>query len=338
MRRAPPFRGDACKDLHGASAKWRYNSGSMRILFVCLAAALPLAAQIKVGIVGTDTSHVIAFTRILNDPSHADSVPGARVVAAYKGGSADVESSHTRVEKYAEELRSKWGLEIVPEIAALCGKVDAILLESVDGRKHLPQFREVVKCGKPVFIDKPLASTLADAREIARLAQQHRVPWFSTSSLRYSDAALQFRSADNQGAITWGPGPTEEHHQLDLSWYGIHPVELLFTLMGPGCETVTRTEAANQTEVTCIWKGGRVGTVRTLRPYGDYGAVVFREKQVLQSGPKMKVNYAPMLKEIVTFFQTGKPPVAPETTLEIFAFMDAAQRSKAAGGKPVPMR
>ncbi len=307
------------------------------LLLFPLFASLALA-QTKVGIIGTDTSHVIAFTKIINDPGSPDHVPGAKVVAAFKGGSPDVESSHTRVEKYADELKTKWGLEIVDSIGALCGKVDAILLESVDGRKHLPQFKEAVKCRKPVFIDKPLASTLEDARAIAKLAKDNDVPFFSTSSLRYSDAVMQFKSDANQGVITWGPGPTEEHHYLDLSWYGIHPVEMLFALMGPGCQTVTRVESASMTEVTCLWKGGRMGSVRTLRPYGGYGAVVFREKEVLQSGPKMKVNYAPMLKEIVTFFQTGKPPVAPELTLEIFAFMDAAQKSKEQGGKPVTVK
>lgn len=307
------------------------------LLLLPLFASLALA-QTKVGIIGTDTSHVIAFTKIINDPSSPDHVTGAKVVAAFKGGSPDVESSHTRVDKYADELKTKWGLEIVDSISALCGKVDAILLESVDGRKHLPQFKEAVKCKKPVFIDKPLASTLADARAIAKLAKDNNVPFFSTSSLRYSDAVLQYKSDANQGVITWGPGPTEEHHYLDLSWYGIHPVEMLFALMGPGCQTVTRVESPSMTEVTCLWKGGRMGTVRTLRPYGGYGAVIFREKEVIQSGPKMKVNYAPMLKEIVGFFQTGKPPVDPELTLEIFAFMDAAQKSKEQGGKPVMLK
>jgi hypothetical protein len=307
------------------------------LLLFPLLASLSLA-QTKVGIIGTDTSHVIAFTKILNDPSSPDHVDGAKVVAAFKGGSADVESSHTRVDKYADELKTKYGLEIVDSIAALCGKVDAILLESVDGRKHLPQFKEAVKCKKPVFIDKPLASTLEDARAIVKLSKENNVPFFSTSSLRYSDAVMQFKSDANQGVITWGPGPTEKTHYLDLSWYGIHPVEMLFALMGPGCQTVTRVETATMTEVACVWKGGKMGTVRTLRPYGNYGAVVFREKEVLQSGPKMKVNYAPMLKEIVTFFQTGKPPVAPELTLEIFAFMDAAQKSKEQGGKPIAVK
>jgi hypothetical protein len=311
----------------------------LALLFSLFAAALagPAAAQIKLGIVGADTSHVIAFTRILNDPKHPSHVPGARVVAAFKGGSRDVESSYTRVDKFTEELRTQYGIEIVPDIATLTSKVDGVLLESVDGRAHLPQFREIAKSGKPVFIDKPLASTLEDAREIARIAKESGVAWFSTSSLRYSEVCLNWKSDKNLGVITWGPGPTEEHHYLDLSWYAIHPIEMLFTLMGPGCEEVTRTGGKDADVVTCRWKDGRTGTVRAIRPSSDYGAIVYRQKEVLQSG-KMRSDYAPMLKEIVRFFETKRPPVPNEETLEILAFMDAAQRSKESGGKPMRLR
>lgn len=312
----------------------------LRTLLFSVVGAAVLPAQIKLGIVGTDTSHVIAFTKVFNDPKNPDHVPGVRIVAAYKGGSPDVESSHTRVEKYAAELQQTWGVEIVPDLATLTSKVDGILLESVDGRKHLPQFREIAKAGKPVFIDKPLASTLEDAREIARIAREHNTPWFSTSSLRYGDFMMNYRSEQNNGVITWGPGPTEEHHKLSLSWYGIHPVEMLFSLMGRGCEEAVMTSTKDMDEVTCRWAGGRIGTVRTLRPYGDYGAVVFRNggKEVLQTPPKFKVNYTPMLKQLAQFMKDRKPPVPNEETMEIFAFMDAAERSKAAGGKPMKLR
>jgi len=311
----------------------------MRILlFTAALAALLPAADIRLGIIGTDTSHVTAFTRILNDPAHPEHIPGTRVVAAYKGGSPDVESSRTRVDNFAKQLQEKWNIELVPDIATLCSKVDAVLLESVDGRKHLEQARQVIAAGKPMFIDKPMASTLDDAREIARLAKQAGVKWFSTSSLRYGEIATTMKSPDLTGAITWGPGPMEEHHYLDLSWYAIHPVELLFTLMGPGCVEVTRTYTPDSDIVTCRWKDGRIGTVRATRPYGDYGAVVFRPKAVVQSPPKARSSYTPMLKEIVKFFQTGVVPVPNEETLEIFAFMDAAQRSRESGGKPMPLR
>jgi hypothetical protein len=295
------------------------------LLFLVATAAM--AADLKLGIIGTDTSHATAFAKAL----HA--APGVRIVAAYKGGSPDVESSRTRVDKFAEELRTTYGVEIVPDIPTLLGKVDGVLLLSVDGRVHLNQARQVIAAKKPMFIDKPLASTLADAREIARAAKEAGVPWFSSSSLRFGPFAESLKAPDVAGAMVWGPGPTEEHHALDLSWYGIHSVELLYAILGPGCASVAMASEKDADVITGRWKDGRLGTVRVIRPYSEFGATVFRAKSIVQSDPKLaKVDYVPMLDRIVEFFRTGKAPVTEAETLEIFAFMDAAQRSKQANG------
>lgn len=298
-----------------------------------------VSAEIKVGIIGTDTSHVIAFTKILNNPQNPDHIPGAKIVAAFKGGSQDIESSRTRVDKYAEELQRDWKVEIVPDIATLLKKVDAVLLESVDGRTHLEQAKVVIAAGKPLFIDKPLSARLEDAIEIARLAKSKGVKWFSSSSLRWGKSLGPLAQPGLKGAIVWGPGPLEEHHYLELGWYGIHAAEMLFTLLGQGCETVTRTYAAEQDEVTCRWKDGKIGTMRAIRPYSDFGAVVIqKDNKILQSPAKFEYSYVPMVKEIVKFFETGVPPVNEAETLEIFAFLDAAQKSREQGGKPVAVR
>ncbi len=307
------------------------------LLVLLLEAPLALSADLRLGIVGTDTSHAVAFTELLNDATSPRYIPGARVVAAFKGGSPDVEASYTRVERFAKELQTKWKVEIVPDIPTLCSKVDAVLLESVDGRTHLAQARQIIAAGKPVFIDKPMASTLEDAREIARIAKEAGVPWFSSSSLRYSGIADELQGPGITGVSTWGPGPLEPHHQLDLSWYAIHPVELLYTFMGTGCEEVSRFYSENQDVVVGRWKDGRLGVVRALRPYGDYGAVVFRGEKSFRSSPDAELDYRPLVVRIVKFFQTGKPPVSNEETLEIFAFMDAAQRSKP-DGHPAKLR
>jgi hypothetical protein len=310
------------------------------LALIGLLALTACAAELRIGIVGTDTSHVTAFTKMLNDPRASDHFAGARVVAAYKGGSADIDESRNRIDRFTNELLDKWQVKIVDSIDDLCKQADAVLLTSVDGRVHLAQARVVIQAHKPLFIDKPLASTLEDAREIARLAKEAGVPWFSASSLRFGGIAA-LRNSDLEGATTWGPGPLEPHHHLDLAWYAIHPVEMLFTLMGTGCEEVTRISTPGEDVVVGRWKGGRIGTVRALRPYGEYGAVVFRRNAKGQSAESsMKVNdgYAPLVREIVQFFRTGKPPVSNEETLEIFAFLDAAQRSKESGGKPMFLR
>ncbi len=298
------------------------------------------AADIRVGILGTDTSHVPAFTRLLNgDPSEPGHIPGARVVAAFKGGSPDLPESANRVEGFANEIHMKYGVEIVPDIATLVSKVDAVLIESVDGRPHLAEAKPVISAHKPFFVDKPLAATYADAREIARLAKAAGVPFFSSSSTRFN-AISSDKGPGITGVSTWGPGPFEEHHKLELSWYAIHPIEILFTIMGPGCQTVTRVSGANEDLIACRWKDGRLGSVRALRPYGDYGAVITRGREVIVNHPNAAgaTDYRPLVVEIVKFFQTGKPPVTPEETLEIFAFMDAAQKSKEQGGKAVQVQ
>lgn len=299
-------------------------------------------AELKIGIIGTDTSHVPAFTKLLNDKSDPNHIPGARVVAAFKGGSADVESSRTRVDKFAEEIQQKYGVELVNSIEELCQKVDAVLLESVDGRPHLNQVRPVLKAGKRVFIDKPFAASYADAREIVRLARAANVAFFSSSSLRYSADVQAIRNSDKHGGITgafaYGPENFEPHHP-DLFWYGIHAVETLYTLMGPGCESVTRVKSEGGDTVTGKWKDGRLGTMRGLtQGKQDYGAVAFGMKATLTTPSPMKVDYRPLLVEIIQFFQTGVPPIQPEETLEIMAFMEAADLSKARGGVPVQLK
>ena len=307
-------------------------------LFALALAQLTSAADLRIGIIGTDTSHVPAFTAMLNSaPGAKDHIDGAHVVAAYKGGSRDIDSSISRVDQYAEEIRAKWSVEIVPDIPTLLTKVDAVLLTSVDGRTHLAQARPVIAAHKPLFIDKPLASTLEDAREIARLAKEAGVPWFSSSSLRFGEIAAAMKFPDIAGAETFGPGPFEPHHALDLSWYAIHPIELLYAIMGPGCDTVTRTSGETADVITGHWKDGRIGTVRAIRPYSEYGAIVFRKNAIVESKPQDAGSYRPLVLEIVKFFQTLVPPVSNDETLEIFAFMDAAQHSKAQSGAPMKL-
>jgi Oxidoreductase family, NAD-binding Rossmann fold len=310
----------------------------IRFVVAFVVAVCVQGQEIRLGIIGTDTSHVTAFAKILNDPMSPDYVPGARIVAAYKGGSNDIEESASRVDKYTDELRTKWKVDFYSDITTLCKRVDAVLLESIDGRVHLEQAKLVIAAHKPLFIDKPMASTLADAREIAKLAKAAGVPWFSSSSLRFGELGTSMKFGDALGITTWGPGPLEKHHELELSWYAIHPIELLFTLMGTGCEEVTLTPGKDEDVIAGRWKDGRIGSVRTLRPYGTYGAVVYRSKDVIQSKAKTAEGYRPLLVEIVKFFETKQPPVPNEETLEIFSFMDAAQRSKAAGGAPMKLR
>jgi Oxidoreductase family, NAD-binding Rossmann fold len=195
-------------------------------------------AELRLGIIGTDTSHAVAFTQLFNDPAAKGHVAGGKVVAAFRGGSPDIPESWDRVDKYAETLRSKYGVQFYDSIPEVCRHVDGVLLESVDGRPHLEQVKPVLAARKPVFIDKPMAGSLRDVLEIFRLAKAAKVPVFSSSALRFA-ADTQAVSHGSIGRVayaeTYGPCELEPHHP-DLFWYGVHGVEALETVMGTGAK------------------------------------------------------------------------------------------------------
>jgi len=303
--------------------------------FLSLATSL-VAADLRIGLIGLDTSHVVAFTSRLNNSDEKNHVPGGKIVAAFKGGSPDIESSASRIDGFTKTLVEKYGVKLYDSIEELCRNVDAVMIESVDGRPHLEQVRPVFKARKPVFIDKPIAGSLRDAITIYKLAKESGVPCFSTSSLRFYPGLVELKSAkfgELKGAFSTGPCSLEPHHP-DLYWYGIHPTEALYTIMGTGCESVVRTTTPDTDLVTGIWKGGKVGTVRGIRnAKAPYRVTVFGSSAVLDQAPGG--DYTPMLREIIKFFETGVSPVPLEETIEIMAFMEAADESKRHGGSTV---
>ena len=292
---------------------------------------------LRLGIVGLDTSHVPAFTNLFNNPKAVGDLAGFKVVAGYPGGT-DMPASRDRVAKFTETIRDM-GVEIVNTIPELLDRVDMVLLESVDGRIHLQEAREIFKAGKPVFIDKPVAGTLAEAIAIFELAKRHNICCFSSSSLRFGDNIRELvgnpAAGETLGVTTWGPC-SYQNGTPDLFFYGIHGIEALFTLMGTGCVTVVRTKGPMHDQVTGVWKDGRIGTYRGIvQGNSDSGAVVYGSKSILQS--EKKGGYEPLCREIGRFFRTGVVPVSAEETIEIFAFMEAADESQRQGGKPVSL-
>lgn len=303
-------------------------------LGLLLAGICPVVgAELRLGIIGCDTSHVPAFTETLNRADAKGHVAGARVVAAYKGGSKDIPSSWSRVEQYSKTLQEKYEVTFYDSVEEMCRHVDAVLLESVDGRPHLEQAKPVLQAHKPLFIDKPMAGSLRDVIAIFKLAQAANVPVFSSSSLRFAkdtQAVAHGSLGRVTYAETYGPCELEPHHP-DLFWYGVHGVEALYTVLGTGCQTVQRgTTPDGKIEVVGVWSGGRKGVFREDK--GFHG-LARGEKGEAPAGTFD--GYIPLVAEIVKFFQTGVAPVKPEETIEIFAFMEAADQSKAKGGATV---
>ena len=294
-------------------------------------------ATLRIGIIGLDTSHVIQFTKMINQQLLPEA-EGARVVLAYPQGSPDIASSVSRVPGYIEQVQAM-GVEIVDTIEEVAAQCDAVLLETNDGRPHLRQALPVLKARKRMFIDKPMAGSLAEVIALFDAAEHYQTPIFSTSALRYGPNTLEVHGGAIGrvlGADAFGPCSIEPTHP-DLFWYGIHGVEALFTVMGVGCQTAARTSTADAESAAGVWEGGRIGTFRGMRVGAQqFGGMAFGEKENRPIGSY--VGYEPLVADILKFFRGAAPPVTRAETEEIFAFMEAADESKRRGGTPVPLK
>jgi len=295
--------------------------------------SLPL----KAGIIGMD-AHALPWTKIINAQQAAGELADMVVVAGYPGGSPDIPQSMQLLDKSVAPV-AELGVEIVDSIDELLEKVDVVMILSIDGRKHLEQSKRVFAAGKPVFIDKPIAGSLSEAIAIFQLAKKHNVPCFSSSSLRFAKRTLDIRQDPQLGELVgcdqYAPCTLEPHHP-DFFWYGIHGVEPLLTIMGPGCVSVTRIHTEGTDLAVGVWKDGRIGTFRGIRQgQRGYGSTVFGTNGIVPGGGFD--GYEPLIVEIIKFFKTGKPPISEQETLEIFAFMEAADESKRRGGCPVTL-
>lgn len=302
-------------------------------------AASPVtAAGKRIGMIGLDTSHAVEFTKTLNAAAADGIYDGYRITAAYPYGSRRIPSSYNRIKSYTQEVQ-QLGVKIMPSIEAMLAETDVIMLETNDGGPHPEQARLVLEARKPVFIDKPVAASLRDAINIYEQAGKYNVPIFSSSTLRYVDNMESIRNGSLAGKVigaeTYSPCETEPSHP-DLFWYGVHGVEMLFAAMGTGCRKVSRVHTADTDIVTGIWEDGRTGTFRGTRSgVHAYGGMVYGDKA---NAPISGYSgYAPLLQQIIKFFRSGIPPVTPEETLQIYAFMDAADTSRKRKGKTVSM-
>ena len=328
----------------------------MRPLLLALTVLAPLSAAdpIKVGIVGLDNYQAVDFTQMFHNPKAAGDLAGIQVVAAFPAGSPDIEESVRELPKWTEGIK-KLKVEVVGSIDEVLKRVDAVMVMSVDGRAHLEQLKPILKAGKPVYIGRPLAASLADAVEIYRLAAEYKTPIFSCSQHRFSPGFIGMRHHEDVGDVlgcdVYGGCPREPHHP-DLFWHGIHGVETLYTIMGPGCVSVIRTSTDVADVVTAVWKDGRVGTYRGIRKGAPkYSATVFGTKGVSTAGvyghgvPVKGVvptndkymAYEATAAEVAKFFKTRTPPVSAAETTEVFAFMEAAEESKRQNGAAVKL-
>lgn len=288
-----------------------------------------MADTIRAGMIGLDTSHCNAFAKIFKE--HPEW--GVQVTAAYPSFSPDLESSASRIEGYKKSISQDYGVKLTDSIDQMLEMADVVLLESVDGRRHLKELQAIAASGKPTFIDKPFAASLADAKAMVKLIKQHKLPCFSASSLRF-DSAFQEAIVNKDekfgkiiGVDAYSPAKLDKTNP-GLFWYGIHGVEILYTLMGRGCKSVSST-VTEESEVNIgVWPEGRLGTLRGIRAgKNNYGATIISEKAPPTAVPMKGDFYVRLVEAMVTFFKTKEPPVNVDETLEMCAFIDAAMKS-----------
>ncbi|MGI6400563.1 MAG: Gfo/Idh/MocA family protein [Thermoguttaceae bacterium] len=292
----------------------------------------------KLGVIGATTSHVPAFVKTVNNPDAQEIFQGFEIVGLYPGGVPDNPNSWDRVERFTRECEEA-GLTIYNTIDELVANVDGILLESVDGRVHLEQAKPVIAAKKPLFIDKPMAASLRDVLDIFKLCEENDVPVFCSSALRFVKEYQEMRNdspiGEIYGADATSPCTLNPRHP-SLYWYGIHGVESLFTVLGPDCVSVSRTGTTTTDIAVGIWEGNRMGTFRGIRKgAAPYSCRVFGEKEMVNVGDYQ--GYEPLLVEICKFFQTGIAPVDKQETINIHAFMTAADMSRRERGKSITL-
>jgi hypothetical protein len=298
--------------------------------------------MIRLGALDFDTSHVVEFTkRLLHKDVPKDQwVDGASIVVACPGES---KMSPERIPGYRDAM-IKLGVPLVDKPTDMIGKIDGVLIHSLEGGVHLERARPFLEAGLPCFIDKPFTCSVADARKIATLSQKHNAPVFTSSSLRYAPELVSYLADEKKGkvlgAVSYGPAtlfeqkPGEPPRNPGLFHYGIHPAEVLYTLMGPGCLRVSCFHEKGVDVVTGHWKDGRVATLRGLRSgnMGAYGFLAFSEKTNQHVSIRTNYIYRELLKQIVEFFKTKKSPVPLSESIELMGFLEAALRSGANHG------
>jgi predicted dehydrogenase len=308
---------------------------------------------VRVGILGLDNYQAVAYTQLFNDPKATGDLAGLRVVAAYASpASADIKESVDSLPLWKDAV-VKMNVRLVGSIDELLKDCDAVMIMSLDGRTHLDQARPVLKAGKRLYIGRPLAASLKDAVAILKLAEETKTPCWSSSQHRYSPGFIGMRNHPEVGKVlgcdVYGGCPTEPHH-AEFYWHAVHSIETLYTIMGPGCDSVRCTSTETAESITGTWKDGRIGTYRGIKKGAlKYSATVFGEKGVSVAGiyghgvPTKGIvptndeymGYKGIAIEMAKFFKGGPTPVSAAETLEIFAFMEAAHESKRQKGAAV---
>jgi len=324
------------------------------------------AKPVRLGILGFDNYQAVAYVQFYNNPKAEGDLAGLRVTAAYAVTSPDYPESAELTERWKKQMLGLYQnakdpslsappVELVDSIDELLKRCDAVMMWSLDGTKHLAQATQVLKAKKPLFIGRPLASSPEDAIAIMKVAEETKTPCWSCSQHRFSPGFIGMREHPEVGKVlgcdVYG-GYDVKAAEPDAFSRSLHSIETLYTIMGPGCVKLSCTSSPTAEVVTAVWKDGRVATYRGIKTGAvKYSATVFGDKGVSTAGiyghgvpvkgvvptTDKYMGYGGLAIEMAKFFKGGPAPVTPAETLEIFAFMKAADQSRAQNGATVDL-
>jgi predicted dehydrogenase len=282
---------------------------------------------VKVALIGLDTSHTIEFARRMAAPDcPADQrVGGLQPVSCLRfptpfqgeGGLDD-----------RQKVLEGWGIRVTTSLDEAVEGCDALMIEINDPARHLEYFTACASLGKMIFLDKPLADTIANGRRIFELAKARGVRVFSTSSLRLAPALGAACSQMPRPLFTHAYGPFGQAPAgSSLVWYGVHTFEMLERAMGPGAQSVlAKADGAGVTALV-QYPENRRGVVELADGAWVYGGCLRDRQRAVPFVSDPSRIYSDLLEQVAQFFRTGVAPVEPEDTLEVMAMLDAAQRS-----------
>ncbi|MCC7424862.1 MAG: Gfo/Idh/MocA family oxidoreductase [Planctomycetaceae bacterium] len=338
----------------------------LTLAMACAAGQADEKKPVRLGILGIDNYQAVEYVQMYNNPKAEGDLAGLRVTAAWPVISEDYPKSAELTEMWKKQMLSVNAnpkdpataipvVEIVDSLDELLKRCDAVMIWSLDGRKHLAQATAVMKAGKPVFIGRPLASSVEDAIAIFKVSEELKVPCWSCSQHRFSPGFIGMRNHPEVGKVlgcdVYG-GYDVNAPEADKFTRSIHSIETLYTIMGPGVVKVSCQSTPTAESVTAVWGDGRVATYRGVKQGAvKYSATVFGDKGVSTAGiyghgvpvkgivptNDKYMGYGGLAIEMAKFFKGEPMPVKPAETLEMYALMKAADESRAKGGVMVEL-
>lgn len=218
---------------------------------------------------------------------------------------------------------------------------DALLVLAPNNPEtHLEVARPALATGKPVFIDKMLAQTPEDAREIIRLARESGSPLMSSSGLRFAleldelDGRLGGGTGEGAGA---GEGAAVFARGLGkFPIYGVHTITLALRYYGPDVRRVIDTGQEGDRLLTLDGPRGKA-SIEIRDSENQYEATPWQVG--VRSGTRYETVtitnfdgfYENLMRKAVEFFRTGHSPISVEEQLAVVEVQAAAEQSLASG-------